>query len=956
MVGMLLSFAVGFILFPLLYACLPIFMSEVYKRRRFQIQPRQNLVITDTLRKHIVQSLAKSTDVSWANVLMQRIFVEMTRNFAFEMRVRAIIMKNFTSALEIGMIKRVHIVSIDFGREAPYMKSIRLLGHNELESIVKNAKDSEHIDLEGLSKTLENEIAFTEDGDLCDNFETKPLQCTEAPAQKEAGIFKHMNQTVTNLTSIAGDDDASDASQAEAKKDAPAPILDVHSQHEDNKSGHKTIEFIDSKPSPSSEDQNLNEEAMHEVYKGLIFIAAVEYLGGCRISMEIELPRKIIVSSTIMFRGVKGDMLFRLPAENYNTRYEYAFAHFPELDLEVESGISRGRNKIFFQNSVSRFLRTAIRYSMRKTLVYPIWCQHYQGFISTPREIVYKIVRTTPENIDQATAIAEQILTHTSTDFKIISAKGGMFHRISNHNINIDGHIRLSHFKIPENIDGGVSSDFVIFEGLSIQESKLLNRFMDLSILDGVISRFKGLRATYSKKSCSLITLSFLDAEYDFLRIVYKDYLVFQRNDALRPDFFVFSIHDKDLQVFSYCVTHDYEFTPRRVEKLRNKIYAEPMATLGSRMLYRIMHFRRTNRYMPQSADSAPGQPGGTRPEIGVSELEDIFHEALRSDCADLESRSISTAVDKEALLGHLRDDTIRMRLFSETGRICSSFSDSEKIRTIVIEDVRITGDFPLRRVAEERVVYTYAGEDFIIDICIEMDRMFIYRVEPCDGGSILKLISRKGMDLHFPNYFVEALQLRISHERFFERVKDLEFQVVGASFSQEIKTVPGSVYFEFYTEVEDDFQFRITSCKKNETIFEIYKVISSRRLRILLPTENDFLRFTLIPKHRRNKCIRYRMISMDIERDVFVDGVIGLGSNCRFVLPMRGFPTHVIFWEKECDEQIKSYLEDYESRNIIDGCGIMRAECRDYLLVYKNTGSKKKRGIRLFLGIALKG
>lgn len=68
-------------------------------------------------------------------------------------------------------------------------------------------------------------------------------------------------------------------------------------------------------------------------------------------------------------------------------------------------------------------------------------------------------------------------------------------------------------------------------------------------------------------------------------------------------------------------------------------------------------------------------------------------------------------------------------------------------------------------------------------------------------------------------------------------------------------------------------------------------------------------------------------------------------------MLRMRGVPTRVIFWDKDFDKGLKSYIQDSRSRNTIENSGILRMDYQDYRIVYKNK-ENKKRNIRIFMGM----
>lgn len=952
MIAAILSFVAGMLLFPVLYSLLPGFVAEMSKRRRFKIDHSKTLHISNQLAENIQKGLEECKDVAWANAFLQRFFVEMTNNYSFQTRIKDMVIKRFLPALKMGVIKEVKVLDLEFGKEAPYINSIRIANIDEFNNINKDIIEADDVNLEPMNKRLETDIT-----EYSFDFINNP----QPEISKDANILCDSSESV-DIVVDEGKDFISfgDSTQykAHTKQDdisEPTRLSDKLSlKVNKNDKKPQSIEFLDSKP--MKEKPQLDNDSLQILYKNLLLKASVKYTGGLKISLNIELPKKMVVKSTVLINNINGDILVRMPAENYESRYEYAFTKDTEIEFVVESGLDAGKSKIYFQNSISKFIQKAIKSSFKNTIVYPNWFQLYLGFLPSSSLNEHRIEKISSSNIGNAANIAEKILSFISCDFKINSDKNDIFFRTSTLILNTDQKILLSHFKIPDIVNINSNDDIFVFEGLGVQDSRLLNRFVCLNALEGVISGFKGMQIVYVEKSYAITTLQFNSSKYEFIRILHKDCIIFQRNDPMRPDFFVFRIHDNNLRIYSFCMSNVYNMSPYRVEKLKNKLYSRPMELLGSNILYKMMHFRKQSGYKHQSIVETSAITNNTKHICGVSELEDIFHDILKVEDGKLKSKSLQFDTSKNDMIRFLHDDSVRLRLILEDGRICSSLQESDKIRTIVLEDLRFNEEFPQNRDIQELVVHSYMSDDFVIDLCIEKNLLVIFRVESIGFTKTcnLKLITRKEMDIRYPNYFIEALHLRISHDRFLYKASQEKYLVGGNSLKQEIKTFNGAIYFEFITEVEDDFQFKIKSCKKEAPLFEIYKIISNKPFRVLIPTENDYIRIILIPKHSRNKFIKYKLFNVDVQYDHFVDANIGLNYNCKFVLPIKGFPTHVIFWEKNCDSDIKSYLEDHESRNVVDNCGIIRAECRDYWLIFKNK-EKKKRNIKLLCGLSLK-
>ncbi|KAI5169121.1 hypothetical protein PAEPH01_0456 [Pancytospora epiphaga] len=993
MVENIFAFILGFVIFPLLYASIPpLFGTD---KRKFPVK-HQSLptAMGEKLKSQITKSFLNNEDVSWINVIFQRIFADMSQNFAFELKIRNAIMKSFSFALKTGLIKRVRIVHIDFGSEAPFVTSVRMLRFGEMESLV-GAGDEEVLDLDNLQ--LEVDVP----GLLDDEDKTISIE-------NNNDIFLHKNITHTNiiqgnskLLQIENTNETVNCNtkitnlkeRALSKNAAVTPTLrNSRKQYPKGK-----IEFSDDPIANNKKGSPADSDELEKSYKNLTYLIGTEYSGTCKISMEIELPKSIFVNSTITIRGFRGKLLLRLPAENYNTRYEFSFARDPCFDIEIISGLNTGQKRILFQNSISKLLKRIVGYSLRKMIVYPNWYQQYQCFLPSLRDVEHKLTRITPENIMSVTNIAESILTYLSNDFKIVQEKKGIMLRRSNHFINADKYINQWQFGIIENVSVEGDASPIVFPGMSSAESRLLNRFAELQVLEKVIPGFEAVRTMYTQNSTALIILQFSNREYEFIRIIYRGYLIFQRNDPQRPEFFAFHISAKNFIISSYNITPELEFTSQCVTKLHYRLFRVPTSVLGSKTLYKMMNYGLA-RHQPSpkfslfdddknDKDTSTGghyldmRPGWNVENAGtllhsneVSRLEDVFCTALQTNNDLLDSTTVVRSEERKRLIKWMREDGIRMRLFYDTGRIINSSNESDKIRTLTVKTGAQGSIYPISGKTEEIIVHSYFGEDFIVDVCEQRDLVFIHRCELEEkviGNDLqkdtlpflntrsdksipkyrLKLIYKKGMENDYQSRFIEAFRLRISQDKFIIPADELPFSIGPAQFTGEIKIRTGAAYFEFSTEKEDDFQFKVMSCRHNEPILQIYKIISNKKFRLLIPSVDDLLLFSLKPKHRRNHCIQYKLAEIPLASDLFIDCNIGLGVNGKFVLPIRGSPTHVVFWEKEDDSTVRGYLEDHESRNIIDGSGVIRAESRDYWLVYKNK-EKKKRNIKIYCGM----
>lgn len=850
-----LSFLLGILIFPIAFACLPSFLSEINKKKRFVLQNKQKLFINDRLKHYLEKATIKSTNTAWINVFIQRFYVEMIKNYAFEDRMRNLLLKTFLPAIETGIIRNPKIINMEFGIEAPYINSLKILTKKELDEISNKSVEIEDFDLEKLGITLAEEF---DDNTFINLKNVKE----ESPNTDDIAIdIKH------------------DMIEAQEQQNEDFGNKKISIDDSDPRLGDsKTIEFLENTFPFKNETFSYNTSDFQDMYKYLVILLDVEYFGGCSISLEIELPKGIFVNSIISIRNIKGNFLLRLPAENYSTRFECAFLKDTKFDIEVESEINTGKSKIFFQRSLSSFLKSAILFSIGKSMVFPNWSHFYLGFLPSLKDIEHKTIKYTPENISDIHPLVTRILLYISCDYKILKCSNEIFCRIGNYNINVDDYIYSFDFAIPNNKSLLSNPIYINFEGLDSQDSRMLNKFADLSILEGILSQFKEKQVVFNNRNTSLIKLIFSHLQYEFVRIACRDCVIFQRNDPVKHDFFVFKINNKNIYVYSYSSTQDYKFIERRILKLKNKIYSQPMSVLGSNMLYKFIHLRRKNNFKPHNiVDNKEEEDEIEAYKNGISELEDMFFDALNipDDAILIESHKFN--IYREKMFEILKDDLIRIKLFVQNSKICRVFNESSRIKSLVVEKIKETCEFISNPEISEVLVHSYLSSDFIIDMLSDATQFFLFKVDEIEKDKcLLNIITKSDTPKSLLRPFFEMLQINISLKRYLDIVSEYDYERAPSYFSKEVKTASGGIWFEFFCEFEDDFQLKIISCKKKSTLFEIYKVISNKCCKVLVPTENDFVKIILIPKHHRNKYIQYKLIHLDLENEHFVDANIG--------------------------------------------------------------------------------
>ncbi|KAI4291955.1 hypothetical protein PAPHI01_1229 [Pancytospora philotis] len=965
MIVPIVSFLAGALLFPLLYALLPPFLTSKRRRPEEFVPPPAEKSINWRLREQIRLSLASTTDVAWANVLFQQLYAEMIRNFAYRTRMKNVILKSFAPATRLGIVKSVKISNIDFGCHAPFITSIRVLRPGELESITHAAKGPQVDDEAGTVEELDElSKAFVEHSASVPQISAEAPEVTKAPAAEAGGLFKHKNRTVADLTAstpaskpaqpsglIEANFSASSLTSSSTSTPCSGTVLNARpcqiseNAAEPDAATSATwagrIEFEDD----AARSGQITDDSARAIFDNLIFLLGVEYSDRCMVSLEIELPRKIRVGATITLGSFEGEMLLRVPAQNYSTRYEYAFVRDPNFAIDVTSGIAAGGRRPLFQGSISRFVRRMVGYSFRQTVVYPNWCQQLQGFLPSSRDVEHSMERITPDTIGSAEALGEKILVCLSNDFKILSNSGGICYRQSCNLVNAQ-HIRQAHFSVPESCAG---------------EPWLAEKVAELGILEGVIARFGGVRVNIDNGAIALLLAVFGDQEYEFVRLIMHGYVIFQRNDPQQPEFIAFTVSNKQLHIFQYGSCADYNLSQRRMARLRSKLCSasEPVPKRGvfSKIISRCRG-RKASARSGKEAERGPVADACAVPAqehaLSIEHLRGLFQAALDSAASSPAGRIASAP--QSAIEACIRSDSARMRLFSDTASIVRKETVADGTTTTVLEEPPIVTD-PASAV-RSFAVHTYDRGDCVVDICPEKGVAYIHRCEAAEADAIneenaksaekafymLQLASGSAQSTAVPSCFVEAVQLQLSKERFLAAARGAPYAVAPVPLKHEQRIQNGALFFEFVAEHEDEFQIKVSGCSTGRTLFKARRVVSRNSFRLLVPTENDIVRISLKPRYKRNKTVQYKLLDMRGAADLFVDGSITLPPGVSFKLALRGAPTHVVFWDRGGDAQVACHLREADGQTAVGGRGILRPESKDYSVVYRNIGSQKRQ------------
>lgn len=942
----------GMLFLPLIYLLLPRMIVEFSRKKMLRIGPRGRRVEpTDKQREVLGASMHRCTDVHWLNAAVQRFYIEVSRSYASKVRVKSMILKRFESMKSSGYIRNIEITGIELGMEAPYVKNVQIVTEEDVHKMasggVSEMADEEEklVRLEDeIRKRLEHEVFRKETGGIVDG---EPVE-----------LIRHR----------FGDSQES-LRKEESESEDQRHFGDVSESSTKTECG---------RPDGNEADRRISSS---KAFDRLHILLGMDYGGGMRISLNVELPKKIVLKVVVFVNRLRGNVVVRLPSRDYTTRMEYCFLSSPEIRIVVESGITNMVGRLYFRKSISNFLERYMRRSVLRTMVYPSWSTQYLPFVvPSMRNINHRIEKVCQSNHRvQIPQIVESVLLYMAMDYKIADVEDDAVYRKSNYFINGEDRITCVHFPIPRAAlnTSHFAQKNLFFKDLSVQESKVMTQIYTWMLFCDVLPGFQELKieTTLGSDSC-LVRLVFENTQYEFLRLAVGNTLIFQRNDAVAPEFLAFRISEETLYIYQYVVTEQLSVSRRRIDRLRKKLSLKPLA-MQSSSIYRMLGLspREALDREKESVHESEGSPAREQDEEVGTELTDIFLSIKASiDDAMYISKKMCSKAHPETIHRVLSQDEVRIKLFSEECGIYTVIDETDNIRSIVVEN-RVSyrssacandADAILEMSPEEDfVVHSYFEPGLIIDLKVQSTReAFVYRIMPMDDPSCsykskILLFYTRTSGVCFPNYFVEAFQLRIRQDEYLSIAEGFpsETCLIEREFRREIKVARGGIYIEFSTEVPDDFSLMVHSVKNCDVVYDIYKIITSRRARIVLPvTCEDTLTAVLIPKFSRNRQIECKFVSLPEEfcTETLVDCNIGLSKNMKLHCPVSGNTDSVIFWEKTDDDEVRGYIEDSETRVMITKNGSMRTDNKEYSIFYKNKG-EKKRDIKVFLGMSLR-
>ncbi|OAG31951.1 hypothetical protein NEDG_00426 [Nematocida displodere] len=316
------------------------------------------------------------------------------------------------------------------------------------------------------------------------------------------------------------------------------------------------------------------------MFSQIYLLIDIEYLSedNC-FYIDADLIKGYSIPIMVKLQPFKGQMLMRMPANNYATRFEICFIKNPGFDFSVDAAFSKN-DSVFFSSSVSSILKQAFKY-MAKMYIYPSWYYYYLPMlVSRSKVITYPYYPISENSRDGPKHQATEVQNLFSLDFSIVAKKGNIIFRKTKSTVNAS----------ECSLD---SAEVEVAEERMAMIDEMLKSPEKFDPFAEVISDYEGFKVV-EKYSESVFKIHILIAGsiYEFIKIAVEDMILFQLADPTEPQFIAIKKGPRIVTIMQY--THadsPFRLGRFRIVKLATKLEQQEMKVFGSTKLFKILDY-----------------------------------------------------------------------------------------------------------------------------------------------------------------------------------------------------------------------------------------------------------------------------------------------------------------------------------------------------------------------------
>ncbi|KAI5135599.1 hypothetical protein NEAUS07_1248 [Nematocida ausubeli] len=327
---------------------------------------------------------------------------------------------------------------------------------------------------------------------------------------------------------------------------------------------------------PGNKEVPLNKPAS---FKQVYLLISMDYTAGDNcIFIDADLIKGYSIPIRVKLQPFKGELLLRMPANNYSTRFEISFIRNPGFNFTVDASFSKN-DSAFFSNTLSHLIKKLCEYTA-KMYIFPNWYYYYLPIVVyRAKTISYSYYPIKNGSTDGLMQQIREVQNLFSLDFGIVKKWENVIFRKTKSTVN--------------------SSNTVLEKAeieLINKPSILVELFSQgsVEIFSDVISDYEGAEVLESfGPGVELVQIVISNQIYEFIRIIIDGLIIYQRTDPEEPQFIAFKREvSGSITLLQYVnVSEAFYLGQFRIKKLAKKLERQEMKVLGSAKLFRFIDF-----------------------------------------------------------------------------------------------------------------------------------------------------------------------------------------------------------------------------------------------------------------------------------------------------------------------------------------------------------------------------
>ncbi|ELQ76134.1 putative Protein of unknown function DUF2404, transmembrane protein [Trachipleistophora hominis] len=956
----------------------PIAISQSIGKR--SISANQSGMIDDS--QHVC------TDVAWFNLLMQRLWVELSVSYAHKDRMRKSLMRRMASMHTKRILSDLVIEDIKISPEAPMIGNVRVVDDEQCAMLMKKMK-------------------------------------------KRKNARRKIDELIENNLSVLKDELNRYFDEGEGRADRASTYGAVREDGE---------VLSDSFPETNgTKDETLVFDRVHSILD-------IAYNGEMKLFLTVNLLRKLKVNAVCTLGKFSGKVLCNIPSISSNTRWELSFLSDPQFTITVKAFLSTTTSEsIYFEGVVSSILKKVIKYGLMSKMVFPSFYQFPLPMVSPSLRFVNHSVQVF-NNADYQSwckDVANKIRLYETMNYKTIKRK--MNHallRNSSYINNDTDRIYLAELVFNEEAmknvlarrygDGsrkdGVAGDDK--EGRNGRESndngqmylietqkKEWNRFnhtrsnvwqeaknenggekesldSDSKTGDGngcdTKNAFEGENGSckYEKtgvrgktgkldemvkmtvKECLaqdkkyqtlrntmrisdedvLLMMDFY--ELDVFSAMYKNFLYFREIEIISGRVSIIRLYfqnesydyvrilEDDAVFFQrndqrepeFMAVHVYDRRVHLYYYLTNRSFFINQSDVQK--MYASFFEKRTLSARNTSTESID------QPNVDelVQRMDDI-----REINTNYVEKSLLLEMKKNELMDVLGDVCLRLKLFGLCAPIVTARQISTNLKMYLVGHKE-----------KECKLLSYSDQKVLIDTILNSESStVIYNVENFETARHISIKYTGDLEAHLHDYFLPALMFRIrmlsysKDKSVFESVynKSLEYR-----FPVETSSI---IFLELHSEITDEFYVTITADRRK--IVNNLRVITTSNAKFLFSLKGkNKIKIGIRPKALRNRKLYVNLAQhpvLVVKNELVIECVTLLAGNTSKNIKFDAESDNRIIWDLEDGDDVKYLLSNDRHSSFIGRFGVLYCQKQRYNLQIINEGVKQ-RNIKLLVGV----